>query len=543
MAETEHLTGDKREKSLLSQRITRREFLGTATCGLAGLMVPHGSMMLRPEPTDVPDLLVPWRDSIGWGYRASAETTYQQMITDMTVIKAAGGNTVWLTHGNPGWEVNPRADEAGISLKDYVAVVNNTAEAPQANLQFDVVHLALEAAGLVGLRVVLSTGYQTCAGRWWSERYPNDLRRAKDGSNPIRKGWGDATIWNAAFDSVRYRELLQNYAAFLKQGVIDQHPGTQIVAIVNADEPNIVDYSDHAVATFKQQYGLTMAQAVHTDPYLIGLFQHQSWGRFGAWMANLWQQVDPRLWNLNTFHFERTAPWFPGIGAIFEMAPRNMAISFDSHPQDTSMTDRFSRDHLYMLNILARTVAFHASVQGRGNQQYSTVPLMLWAGANRWSLNWAPGEDEAGHATVQDAVDTMYAVVRETKRVGGDIAAMLAWHFNIPSQRLPDDVQHVAFDTINAALGRIGPTLSDHAEQPEAPSIILSYDEHAMLTRIGRLATFDLYDSATLPQLLRRHHLSLETLAMANSVILPKDSYAYEVAMNMGSNAREIALF
>lgn len=556
-------------KSLRARPITRRQFL----YGAVGLSAGLGAAFVRSEQlvqnarsatsarsiarlpfeiahtesgTSQPPVdkgsLVAWSGSIGWGYRVAADKSYQQMVDEMRLLQSWGSNTVWLTHANPGWDVAPYGEEANFSVKDYVAMTNRTHERDKALQQLDSLQNALTAAGNVGLKVILSTGYQTSPGRWWAEQYPRDLRRARDGSNPIRPGWGRPDHHFATIYSPRFQDLYRNFAGFLKENVIDQHPGTAVLAIVNSDEPTATDYSAHADVAFRSLYGMSMTQALRVDPYRVGEFQAKSWGHLAAWFAALWQQVDPRLWNLNTFHFERTAPWFPSIGAIFEMAQGNMAVSYDSHPQDTDPRDPFSRDHLLLLNIMARTVAYHAFAYGRRNQHYATTPLMLWAGGNRWSLNYAHDEAEGGHATVQDAVDSLHQVVKETKRVGGDISALLAWHFDIPHQRLPEAMQQEAFAAVSKSLRELQPSLSQVA-QPESPSIVLSYNEERMLTEVGKRGIFDLYDRVLLPNLLKRRGLKLEVLAAENSVVLPINSRAYELAMQARPDVREIRLF
>lgn len=261
------------------------------------------------------------------------------------------------------------------------------------------------------------------------------------------------------------------------------------------------------------------------------------------WLAGLWWQVDPRRWNLNTFHFERTAPWFPSIEAIFESAQPNTAVSYDSHPQDTAMHDPFLRSHMLLLNILARTVAYHAFVQGQRPEAHGIVPLMLWAGGNRWSLNFMPGEGPAGHGTVADAVQCAYDVVRESQRMGGRVAALLGWHFDIPHQRLPEEMQQQAFRAVSTAMRAMQPTLSQTEARPTPPGTVLSYDERRMLTEVGWRGTFDLYDRYLLPALIRRHGLALEALADEAVVVLPLGGTAYQRAMSASSGVREYQLF
>lgn len=558
---------------LLARRVSRRSLLAGATHLFGGLgaaalvratvdVVPRSgkrpSVAAPPLPDHVgrypvdldyrpvPPLrptLRSWRGSIGWGYRVSADKSYTRMVDDIRFLRSLGSNTLWLTHANPGWEVDPLTEEANFSLKDFVAITEATADKDAALIQLEALHAALRAAGEAGCKVVLSTGYQTCPGRWWAERYPDDLRRARDGSNPVRKGWGRQDIWYAALDSPRFQDLSLNFGRFVKERIVDQHPGTEIVAIINGDEPNVVDYSTHADAAFTKLYGTSMAGARRTDQAMIGEFQSASWGRLSAWFADLWLQLDPRLWNLHTFHFERTAPWFPSIGSIFAMARPNTAVSYDTHPQDTALQDPFSRDHLHLLKILARTVAYLAAEHGARNERYATPPLMLWAGANRWSLNFNHDEADHGRATVEDAVRSVYDVVGETKRAGGDIAALLAWHYDLPAQRLPEAMQQRAYQAISAAMRDLQPQLSEPNPAPESPSIILTYNERRMFAEIGRLGIFDLYDRRTLPQLLRDRGLSLELLAAENSVVLPRDGAAYTRAMAARPDVREILLF
>jgi hypothetical protein len=531
------------EDRKFTRSVTRRSFLTEATA-LAAVVAGIPNVLQSASNVDKPvSPLKPWRNSIGWGYRVTADSSYQTMLNDMLVMQSLGSNTVWLTHANPGWEVNPAADEAGFSLKDFVAISQHTTEEAQARKQLEALHHALEAAKNANLQIVLSTGYQTCAGKWWSEQHPADLRRTRDGKNPVRKGWGNPNIWYASFDSPRFRALVENFAQFVQNEVLAQHPGTNVVAIVNADEPTTTDYSRHADRAFKDLYGLSMAKSLQSNPSLIGEFQSKSWGRFAAWSADIWLRVNPSLWNLNTFHFERTAPWFPSIGAIFEMARPNMAVSYDTHPQDTALHDPFSAKHPRMLKILARTVAFHAKVQGQQGVHASGMPLMLWAGANRWSLNFAHNEPQQGHATIQDAVTSVYDVVRETKRVGGNIHALLAWHYNIPSQRLPEEMQQQAFRLVSKAMQDVQSDLSEPSREQESPSLVLSYNERAMLSQIGKRGIFDLYDKVILPDRLRRLGLDLDVISAANSVILAKNTKAYASAMNARNDVREIVLF
>jgi hypothetical protein len=104
-------------------------------------------------------------------------------------------------------------------------------------------------------------------------------------------------------------------------------------------------------------------------------------------------------------------------------------------------------------------------------------------------------------------------------------------------------MQQQAFRLISEAMQSTQGALSARGAEVESPSVVLSYNERAMLTFVGKYGVFDLYDKVVLPERLRRLGLDLNILSAASSVILAKNSKAYNVAMNARNDVREIALF
>ena len=107
--------------------------------------------------------------------------SYEQMLTALKRMKEAGANVVWISHANPA---TPYAQEREVGLNPsvFAAFKDPTQYSHQDALAISEANKRmLKACHELGLKAVLSVGYQTQMGQLWSAQHPQDLRRRANG--------------------------------------------------------------------------------------------------------------------------------------------------------------------------------------------------------------------------------------------------------------------------------------------------------------------------------------------------------------------------
>ncbi len=398
---------------------TRGRFKNTEQVRLGGLPAEPGASSGTPDHA-ASNSASSWtrgrfKNTVGWAYTAVPGIRKEQMIPDMQRMQELGANVVYLGHSNPG-DANPNGLEPGLCYAVYHALRHQTPSKEGADLIYQAITRAVEAAEEVGLAVVLPVGYAVAMGPEWNSQNVGELSRNPDGSIVSYDG-GKIGGAMASPYSRRYRDDIEEYYRWVNETVIRNHPS--IAAVNLADEPPSFDYSAHALAEFERRYGKRFEAA---SAYERGEFQSGVLVDYAAWSASVWERLNPGLFTMLTFHVERTAPFFFDVERVFAETPDTFIFSADTHLHDAPAEVPLSGQDVNLLYGMTRTLGWLSRVYGR--------PLMLWTAANAWGL--------AGRSTsrggVREALLNARIVHDTTKQVGGRIAMIMAWGWNIKTQ-------------------------------------------------------------------------------------------------------------
>ncbi len=362
---------------------------------------------------------------IGWAYNAYPDTSYADMVRDVTRIKQAGANVLWISHANPATPfkqerevgLNPAVldayrDFGQFAHDDAVEIVES-----QKNM--------LRACREVGIKVVLSIGYHTQMGLAWSKRNPDHLRRTPDGK--IWQVTNGTEPYASIYSPVFQRDLLDYYRWIDKEYVT---PYSDIIMMLNlADEPMGGDYSSWAENEFKQRTGFGFAETGN-DPT-----RQQSLGRFQAGMivdfmkqgAGYWQALRPTM--AVTMSFDggamREDNGLPNLEALFRETPPNFVLTWDMYPRDRgSLEVAVNEADISRLIYLVRTIGGYSAQYGR--------KVWMWSAANSWGL----GQDVSDPGTIADAQANLIYLAQLMTQTGGKLEGLAVWNYNIKLQGL-----------------------------------------------------------------------------------------------------------
>ena len=415
-----------------------------------------------------------FRNKVGWAYTAVPGTARATMLGDLAAMKSAGMNVVYIGHNNPG-DANPNKTEPGLSYSVFYAISRGTPAKPGATAMLEAVANALAAADEIGIDVVLPIGYQIDMGPEWSHRYPNDLRRNPDGSlhDPYQSGP------TASPYSPQYRRDIEEYYRWVDATLVRPHE--RVVALNLADEPSGCDYSPHAQAEFQRRHGQEFGSA---PAVLRGEFQSKVMADYAAWSANLWYDLNPGVHTMMTFQMYRDAPFFPDFEAVFAAVPASFIFSVDTHIHDGPMDKPITLHDIGTLHGMVRTLSWLSNVYDRG--------LMLWTSANAWGL--------AGRAEVKggvaEALNNVRIVCDTSREVGGNVAMLMAWGWNIRGQGVYRDEGAFSYldkedliRRVSASLVNRRDTLSDR--QPGRPQLVLWVTAGTLYEHVSKQAITD----------------------------------------------------
>ena len=358
-------------------------------------------------------------------------------------MAALGCNTIYIGHNSAG-NADPDAFEPGLARAFGNRHRRSYYERWQRPVIVGAVLTALDAAREAGLDVVLGIGYQIMMGDEWNDAHPAELRRDRDGELLIH--W--ESVYTASPYSEVYRRDIREYYAWVNETFLLPNP--HVVALNLADEPMGTDFSSHALAVFRARYGLTFEQATlaQRGEFLGGVIAD-----YAAWSANHWEWLNHDVRTMMTFHVQRDRPFLPDIERIFAQTPPTFIFSEDTHLDDGLIDRPITPENTRLLYGMCRTFGWLSQVY--------TKPLMLWTGANAWSLKKAGGMPEArlNIEIVHDA----------TKQTGGRIGMLMAWGWNIRFQGVYDDDGNFAADK-ETMINGVSALLAERRERLSLPS-------------------------------------------------------------------------
>lgn len=390
----------------------------------------------------------PFRDLIGWAYSPLPDTTPEQMIEDMTEMRNAGANVVYISHNNKG-DIDSDVNEPGLSYAVYAS--RNSSKRAREMLQ--AVENSLDAAREADLKVVLAIGYQISMGEKWSKDNLNELRKTPSGENMKHFG----SVLTASPYSTLYRQYISSYYEWVNSNIITKYPN--IIAVNLADEPMGGDYSLRA----EEASGLSFQSS---PPYQIGKFQSGVLADYADWSASQWLEINPNLWVMMTFHIERQTPFFPNFEQIFSQTPNNFVFSADTHYSDDPYRNLSPNDNLNALYGMTRTVGYFS-------RKYNK-PLMLWVSANSWGLP-NPNDSLQGEKNADIIINTV-------SEAGGNLGMIMLWGWNINDQEIDKSVSTEIFNYTKVRF-------SDYSPK-DTPINIYSVCESELFTDIG---TYKIY--------------------------------------------------
>jgi hypothetical protein len=390
------------------------------------------------------------------------------MARDFRRMRDLGANAVYLGHNVAG-DVSPNKWEPGLSFAIYYALEQRTPAYEGARAMYEAVTTALAAAREVGLGVVLPVGYQIQMGPEWSERHPEHLRRKPDGTLLLHWDF----LPSASPYSPRYREDIAAYYRWVDREIVRRHP--HILALNLADEPMGTDFSPWARMAFQARYGQPMEGA---EAARLGEFLSEVIADYAAWSAATWQEINPRLWTMMTFHIERTAPWLPSLDALFRRPPANFIFSADTHLHDAPPELPLTPQDVNLLHGMARTFGWLSRVYRR--------PMMLWTAANAWGL----AGQSSRRGGIEEATRNVAIAGDLPRQAGGRIAMLMAWGWNIQGQGVYRDEGHLDYLDREALVGAVARALAERREglsTPETgrPARAIHVPEALVLARLG----------------------------------------------------------
>ena len=454
----------------------------------------------------------PFHGRVGWAYAAYPENDLERMRADLRRMRDYGANIVYIGHANPG---EPDAvTEPGLSFSIYYAIKNETPLASRALEIKDAVGRAVQAAAEVGLDVVLPIGYQLQMGREWNAANQSHLRLNPDGS-PMTH-WDSGPT--ASPYSPQFQQDIREYYDWINKQFVQSN--RHIVALNLGDEPMGADYSSWAQDSFVVRYGRHFWE---TDvAYQRGEFLSHVLADAAASLSSYWQEINPEVWVMMTFHVERSAPWYPDFEAVFAKTPDNFVFAADTHYHDGLPTKPVV--DISLLESMVRTLGWYSFVYDK--------PLMLWSSANNWGLRGTT-------LGVEEAIENFTIVFNESRRNGGKLSMIMVWGYNIRFQgmyrldgaEIGFDPDHM-FEVISTLFQDYAAPLD--ASEDHSPSHVLLLAKRELYETIG--AQFPSHLSAPIVDLTGYRDL----LGQQNSVVLITGNASMQ-ARDAGAN--EIALF
>ncbi len=427
---------------------------------------PLPTTIPTPTPTPQPGRR-PFTNKVGWAYSALPGVSRGTMVADLTRMKNAGANIVYIGHGNPA-NADPNSTEPGLTYAIYFSIRNNTSSRSNAETIYNTIIDSLEAAKQVGLDVVLPIGYQIQMGDEWNGQNNNELRRNPDGS--LMNHWGSGNT--ASPYSAKYKQDINEYYWWVNQNFITRY--SNILAVNLGDEPMGSDFSSHAKAAFQGRYGTNFdtASAYQKGEFLSGVIAD-----WAAWGAGTWKGINPTIWTMMTFHIQRDVPWFPDVEEIFYKTPDNFIFSADTHLHDDLPNKPITDREITLLYGITRTVSWLSKVYNN--------PIMLWTSTNAWGLAWQSGNPGG----IDQARQNLQIVATVGREDGGSLGMIMSWAYNIRGQGLfgyngnyPVDPNQM-FNTISADLASLKGGLSTSPQN--SPRNVILLDKTRLYEYVG----------------------------------------------------------
>lgn len=419
----------------------------------------------------------PFANAVGWAYSARIDAPHGStgspccVLDDLRYLRELGCNTLYVGHANPARWPEPDGVEPGLCYAVYHALVGRTRYQRDAERVVAALSNVLDAAESLGLQVVLPVGYQIQMGDEWSDAYPSEVRKFWDGED--LNHWGEPGTRTASPYSRRYWQDITTYYRWVHQTFVRRYPN--IVALNLADEPMGADCSIHAQAEFRREYGAFFKRAPQRaqGEFLAGVLAD-----YASMSAQVWQEIDPSLWTMMTFHIQREQPLYPDFEMVFQLAPPSFIFSADTHWHDGPPDGGLNDEEFLALQLLCRTLGWLSAVYDRR--------LMPWTGANAWSLAYS--EYNAAHGIryggVKEALDNFKTVNEQIRRMGGQIAFIMGWGF-IRGQEMPGFREHV--EAVSREMSRVKGTLSEPISGQTTPDCIITYDLDRVHEMVGAL--------------------------------------------------------
>jgi hypothetical protein len=361
----------------------------------------------------------------GWAIDAYPDMTYEQMLAALKRMKEAGANVVWISHANPA---RPYAQEREVGLNPAVF---SAFKDPAQFAYLDAISIVeankrmLKACRELGLKAVLSIGYQTQMGQVWSAQHPQDLRRRADGS-----------LWqvmngNDPYGSVyspTFQQDLRDYYVWIEYEFV--HPYRDTIMLLNlADEPLGGDYSGWANREFQKRNGYSFDEVGNSTARQesLGRFQANVITDFMTLAAGYWQAITPGL--PVTMSFDggamREENGLPNLESLFAQAPANFVLTWDMYPRDRgTLAIPINQADVARLFSLVRRIGGYSAQYNR--------PVWLWSAANSWGL----GQTAHDPGTIADAQANLLYLALLMNQTGGHLQGLAVWNYNIKSQGL-----------------------------------------------------------------------------------------------------------
>lgn len=361
----------------------------------------------------------------GWAIDAYPDMTYDQMLAALKRMKEAGANVVWISHANPA---RPYAQEREVGLNPAVF---SAFKDPAQFAYLDAIAIVeankrlLKACRELGLKAVLSVGYQTQMGQVWSAQHPQDLRRRADGILWQVRNGNDPY---ASPYSPTFQQDLRDYYVWLEYEFVNPYRDT-IMLLNLADEPLGGDYSGWANREFQVRNGYSFSEvgASTARQESLGRFQANVITDFMKLAAGYWQEITPGL--PVTMSFDggamREENGLPNLESLFANAPANFVLTWDMYPRDRGTLDiPISEADISRLFMLVRRIGGFSARYNR--------PVWFWSAANSWGL----GQTARDPGTIADAQANLLYLALLMNQTGGHLQGLAVWNYNIKSQGL-----------------------------------------------------------------------------------------------------------
>lgn len=397
-----------------------------AACGDAASVSPGvGGQAVLPAQPPISNGQPQNGGFAGWAIDAYPDMTYEAMLAALTRMKETGANVVWISHANPA---RPYAQEREVGLNPSVF---SAFKDPAQYAYLDAISIVeanqrmLKACRALGLKAVLSVGYQTQMGQLWSQQHPQDLRRRADG-----KLW-QVTNGNAPYASVyspAFQKDLRDYYVWIEYEFVHSYRDT-ILMLNLADEPLGGDYSAWADREFQRRTGYGFADVGDSPERQtsLGRFQANVIADFMTVASGYWNEITPGL--PVTMSFDggamREENGLPNLESLFANAPANFVLTWDMYPRDRGSLDKpINEDDISRLFSLVKRI-------GGFSARYDRA-VWFWSAANSWGL----GQTAVNPGTIADAQANLLYLALLMNQVGGHLAGLAVWNYNIRSQGL-----------------------------------------------------------------------------------------------------------